>query len=64
MSLCGHKLSAQKGSIQGMEQLPAIDKQCRSAGKDPVGIQLYPSQNDANLALTSGRVDAIAAGVA
>lgn len=61
LKLCGHKISAQKGSIQGLEQMPAIDKTCRQAGKPGLTIQLYPSQNDANLALASGRVDAIAA---
>lgn len=61
LSLCGHKVSAQKGSIQGLNQMPAIDKKCKAAGKPGLSISLYPSQNDANLALTSGRVDAIAA---
>jgi polar amino acid transport system substrate-binding protein len=61
LSLCGHKVSAQKGSIQGLNQMPAIDQKCKAAGKAGLTISLYPSQNDANLALTSGRVDAIAA---
>ncbi|MDN5764920.1 MAG: ABC transporter substrate-binding protein [Humibacillus sp.] len=61
LSLCGHKVSAQKGSDQGLNQMPAIDTKCKAAGKPGLAISLYPSQNDANLALTSGRVDAIAA---
>lgn len=61
LSLCGQKVSAQKGSIQGLNQMPAVSKKCKAAGKLELTITLYPSQNDANLALTSGRVDAIAA---
>ncbi|OFE18695.1 hypothetical protein BA895_00355 [Humibacillus sp. DSM 29435] len=61
LSLCGQKVSAQKGSIQGLNQMPALSKKCTAAGKPELTITLYPSQNDANLALTSGRVDAIAA---
>ena len=59
--LCGHKVAAQKGSLQGITQLPQISKDCEAAGEYPVDIRLYPSQNDANLALTSGRVDAVMA---
>ena len=61
LSLCGQKVSAQKGSIQGLNQMPALSKKCKAAGMPELTITLYPSQNDANLALTSGRVDAIAA---
>lgn len=60
-ALCGRKVSAQKGSSQGIEQLPKISAECTAAGKEPVTIQLYPSQDQANLALTSGRADAVMA---
>jgi polar amino acid transport system substrate-binding protein len=59
--LCGRPVAAQKGSTQGIAQLPAISEECTKAGKKPVAISLFPSQNDANLALTSGRVDAVMA---
>ncbi|GGS13177.1 hypothetical protein GCM10010269_60570 [Streptomyces humidus] len=59
MPLCGHSVSAQKGSVQGLDQLPAISKKCTRAGKDPVRIDLFPSQDEANLAVVSGRVDAV-----
>jgi polar amino acid transport system substrate-binding protein len=59
--LCGRKVAAQKGSTQGIAQLPAISEECAKAGDKPVAISLFPSQNDANLALTSGRVDAVMA---
>lgn len=60
-SLCGHKIAAQKGSTQGIQQLPDISKQCVANGSKAVVIQLYPSQNEANLAVTSGRADAVMA---
>ncbi len=60
-TLCGHTVTAQKGSIQGIETLPRLSKECESAGQEPITIQLYPSQNQANLALASGRADAVMA---
>lgn len=60
-SLCGRTVTAQKGSIQGIDVLPQLSKDCKAAGDKPIKIQLYPSQNEANLALTSGRASAIMA---
>ncbi|MDQ8706115.1 ABC transporter substrate-binding protein [Streptomyces sp. LHD-70] len=60
-SLCGHAVSAQKGSVQGLSQLPEISKSCAEAGRKPVAIELFPSQDGANLAVVSGRVDAVMA---
>lgn len=59
--LCGHTVSAQKGSIQGIDYLPKFSKQCTDAGKPAITIALYPSQNEANLAVASGRADAVLA---
>lgn len=59
MSLCGTKSSGQKGTTQGIEILPEFSAACVKAGKAPINIQLFPSQNEANLALISGRVDSI-----
>ncbi|MFE7330140.1 ABC transporter substrate-binding protein [Streptomyces sp. NPDC057565] len=61
MSLCGHTIAAQKGAIQGLDQLPTISKICTDAGKPAVKIELFPSQDGANLAVVSGRVDAVMA---
>ncbi len=58
---CGRAIAAQKGSTQGIEQLPQISKDCVAAGQKPVDVLLFPSQNDANLAVTSGRADAVMA---
>jgi polar amino acid transport system substrate-binding protein len=59
--LCGHKIAAQKGTTQAIEQLPAIATMCTDAGKPAVEPELFPSQNDAILALNSGRVDGMMA---
>lgn len=61
MVLCGHKIAAQKGTTQAIEQLPAISTQCTDGGKAAVQAELFPSQNDAVLALASGRVDGMMA---
>ncbi|MBO9521331.1 MAG: ABC transporter substrate-binding protein [Nocardioidaceae bacterium] len=61
MVLCGHTIAAQKGTTQAIEQLPAIAKQCTDAGKKAVRAELFPSQNDAVLALASSRVDGMMA---
>jgi polar amino acid transport system substrate-binding protein len=59
--LCGHRIAAQKGTTQAILQLPAIAKQCEKDGAGTLTPVLFPSQNDAVLALTSGRVDAMMA---
>ena len=58
-SLCGHSIAAQKGSIQALSQGPKFSEDCVSDGKPAIDIQTFPGQSDANLALLSGRVDAI-----
>ncbi|WP_423183370.1 ABC transporter substrate-binding protein [Arthrobacter sp. NyZ413] len=60
-TLCGKKVAAQKGSTQSLEVMPAMSKECTDAGKAPIDQQLFPTQNDANLALISGRVDGVMA---
>ena len=60
-TLCGKKVAAQKGSSQSLDVLPALSKECTDAGKPAIDAQLFPTQTDANLALTSGRVDGVMA---
>lgn len=60
-SLCGQKVAAQKGSIQSMDLIPQLSKKCTEAGKPTVEAQNFPTQTDANLALTSGRVSGVLA---
>ncbi|MFF5791958.1 ABC transporter substrate-binding protein [Paeniglutamicibacter sp. NPDC012692] len=60
-SLCGKAVAAQKGSIQSLDILPAFSKKCIAAGNPAIDMQFFPTQNDANLALTSGRVQGVMA---
>ncbi|GAA1876577.1 ABC transporter substrate-binding protein [Paeniglutamicibacter psychrophenolicus] len=60
-SLCGKAIAAQKGSIQSLDILPEFSKECTKAGKTAIDMQFFPTQNDANLALTSGRVAGVMA---
>lgn len=60
-SLCGKSIAAQKGSIQSLDILPVFSKKCTEAGNPAIDMQFFPTQNDANLALTSGRVQGVMA---
>ncbi|MBV1780563.1 ABC transporter substrate-binding protein [Paeniglutamicibacter sp. ABSL32-1] len=60
-TLCGKAVAAQKGSIQSLDILPAFSKKCTEAGSPAIDMQFFPTQNDANLALTSGRVQGVMA---
>lgn len=62
MTLCGAKIGGEKGTTQGIETLPAWSKTCTDAGKPAIDIQLYPTQDEANTALASGRIDGILSG--
>ena len=55
-TLCGHKVAAEKGTTQATDA-QAQSKKCTSAGKPAVTVQVYPDQNGANLALSSGRAE-------
>jgi polar amino acid transport system substrate-binding protein len=54
--LCGHKVAAEKGTTQASDAA-AQSKKCKAAGKPAVTVQVYPDQNGANLALSSGRAE-------
>jgi polar amino acid transport system substrate-binding protein len=54
--LCGHKVAIEKGTTQADDAL-AQDKKCTAAGKTGVTSLVFPDQNAANLALSSGRAD-------
>lgn len=60
-TLCGKAIAAQKGSIQSLDILPEFSKECTEAGSAAIDMQFFPTQNDANLALTSGRVQGVMA---
>ncbi|MDP9102105.1 MAG: ABC transporter substrate-binding protein [Actinomycetota bacterium] len=54
--LCGHTVAVEKGTTQ-LDDATAQGKTCKTGGKKAVTVQVYPDQNGANLALSSGRAD-------
>jgi polar amino acid transport system substrate-binding protein len=58
-SLCGKKVAVEKGTVQEDPDLPDRSKKCTDAGKAAITAQVFPDQNGANLALSSGRADAV-----
>jgi len=54
--LCGHKVAVERGTTQA-DDVTAQNKKCTSSGKPAINLQVYPDQNGANLAITSGRAD-------
>jgi polar amino acid transport system substrate-binding protein len=53
--LCGHSVSVEKGTVE-QEDAEKQNTKCKSAGK-PIKLHVYPGQNGANLALSSGRAE-------
>jgi polar amino acid transport system substrate-binding protein len=54
--LCGHKVAVEKGTTQA-DDATAQSTKCKAAGKPGVNVLVFPDQNGANLALSSGRAD-------
>ena len=52
--LCGHTVSVERGTTQAIDAT-AQDAKCKKEGKQGVTVNVYPDQNEANLALSSGR---------
>jgi polar amino acid transport system substrate-binding protein len=52
--LCGHSVGVERGTTQA-DDATAQSKKCTSAGKAAVSVHVYPDQNAANLAISSGR---------
>jgi polar amino acid transport system substrate-binding protein len=52
--LCGHSVAVESGTTQAMDAT-AQNAKCNSAGKPGVALKVYPDQNAANLAISSGR---------
>jgi polar amino acid transport system substrate-binding protein len=52
--LCGKKVAVEKGTTQA-DDATAQGKKCKSAGKGDVTVSVFPDQNGANLAISSGR---------
>jgi polar amino acid transport system substrate-binding protein len=58
--VCGKSVAVEKGTT---EQTDAAgqDKKCKSTGKGAVNVLVFPDQNGANLALSSGRAQVVMA---
>ncbi len=56
-SLCGLTVAAEKGTIQ-YDDIVARSKKCTDAGKKAISAKAYPDQNQVNLNLATGRIDA------
>ena len=54
--LCGKKVSVEKGTTEE-EEAKAQSGKCTKAGKQSVTVLVYPNQNGANLAISSGRAE-------
>jgi polar amino acid transport system substrate-binding protein len=54
--LCGHKVAVEKGTTQA-DDVTAQIKKCKTAGKPAATLLVFPDQNGANLALSSGRAE-------
>jgi polar amino acid transport system substrate-binding protein len=52
--LCGHSVAVERGTIQA-DDATAQDTKCKADGKSGVSVHVYPDQNAANLAISSGR---------
>jgi polar amino acid transport system substrate-binding protein len=54
--LCGKTVSVEKGTTEE-EEATAQGKKCTKADKKSVSTLVYPTQNEANLAISSGRAE-------
>jgi polar amino acid transport system substrate-binding protein len=52
--LCGKRVAVEKGTTQA-DDAAAQGKKCKAAGKGDVTVSVFPDQNGANLAISSGR---------
>lgn len=57
-SLCGLQLGVLSGSYQESTTVPAINEECAAADLEPVTFTAFGTNNEAILALGSGRVEA------
>lgn len=58
---CGITIAVQNGTTQALDDMPARSKACTDAGKPAIKSLGFDSQDDATLAVTQGRADAVAA---
>ena len=60
-NLCGLSVAAQNGTAQYLEDVPAFSQACVDAGKDPINLLGYDTQDEATTAVVSGKADAFVA---
>lgn len=53
-SLCGHTVAVEEGTTEAADAT-AQNAKCKAAGKAGVSVSVFPDQNSANLAISSGR---------
>ena len=58
---CGIKLAVQNGTTEALDDGPAKSEACVAAGKEPIELLGYDTQDDATAAVTLGRADAMSA---
>jgi polar amino acid transport system substrate-binding protein len=58
---CGLTVSVQLNTTEQQDELPALSKACTKAGKKPIKILPYESQDDATNAVVLGKSDAMSA---
>jgi polar amino acid transport system substrate-binding protein len=58
--LCGKKVGVERGTTQQTDAT-AQNAKCKATGKPAVQLSVFPDQNGANLALSSGRVEVVMA---
>ena len=58
---CGLKLAVQNGTTEALDDGPAKSEACVAAGKPPIELLGYDTQDDATAAVTLGRADAMSA---
>lgn len=58
---CGLKLAVQNGTTEALDDGPAKSDACVAAGKEPIQLLGYDTQDDATAAVTLGRADAMSA---
>ena len=58
-TLCGHSVAVMTGTTQAEIYLPAISKECKTAGEDAVKAVTLPHVQESLTQLSSGRIEAV-----
>ncbi len=58
---CGLTVAVQSNTVEDTDELPAKNEACAAAGKDPIQVLPYGSQDEATNAVVLGKADALSA---